>query len=426
MQIAMKYGRKGLTLDLPDDMDVTVIHGRKMPVAQDPLGAMQAALSRPAGCRSLGDEARGCKSTCILICDITRPVPNHLVLPPVIEALIDAGVRPDSVTVLVATGLHRPNEGEELRELIGNDRVLKTVRVVNHFARNDDDHVHLGTTAGGLPVRLDRRFVEAELRIVIGLVEPHFMAGYSGGRKVIVPGISHRDTIRALHSTRLLTRDGVANCMLDGNPVHEEQLRVVRMLGRCFAVNTVIDEDRNLSFVNFGTIEESHAAAVDFARPYFEIPLERRFGTVITSSAGYPLDENYYQTVKGMVGVLEMIEPESDIFIVSECSGGLGTPEYAEAQARLVDMGVDRFLEEASQREYASVDEGETVMLTTAMRTARIHLFSECLTVKERGLTGVRTVDSLTGAIRGCVERKRDRRVAVIPGGPYVIPACKR
>ncbi len=426
MQVAMKYGRKGLTLDLPDDMDVTVIRGKKMPVAQDPLGAVQAALSRPTGSRTLPEEARGCKSACILVCDITRPVPNHLVLPPVVETLVDAGVRPDSITVLVATGLHRPNEGEELRELIGSEWVLKTVKVVNHIAKNDGDHVYVGKTLRGLSIRLDRRFVEAEMRIVIGLVEPHFMAGYSGGRKVVLPGIAHRDTIRALHSTRLLNCDGVANCMLEGNPVHEEQLQAVRMLGKCFAVNTVIDGDRNLSFVNFGTIEESHAAAVDFAGPYFDIPLERRFRTVVTSGAGYPLDQNYYQTVKGMVGVVEMIEPQSDIFIVSECSGGLGTPEFAEAQARLVNVGIDRFLEDASRREYASVDEWETVMLTKAMRTARIHLFSECLTERERGLTGVRIVDSLTGAIRECVERKQDRRLAVVPQGPYVIPVCRR
>jgi nickel-dependent lactate racemase len=120
-----------------------------------------------------------------------------------------------------------------------------------------------------------------------------------------------------------------------------------------------------------------------------------------------------------------MIEPESDIFIVSECSDGLGSTEYAEAQARLVSMGVERFLEDASMREYASVDEWETVMQTKAMRTARIHLFSECLKPEERGLTGVRVVDSLAPAIKECVERKEDRRVAVIPEGPYVIPVCK-
>lgn len=313
--------------------------------------------------------------------------------------LLDAGLRADRITVLVATGLHRPNEGAELRELIGDEWVLRTVGILNHFARNDEDHVDLGKTAGGLPVKLDRRFVNADLRVVVGLVEPHFMAGYSGGRKLIVPGIAHSDTIRAFHSTRLLVREGVTNCTLDGNPVHEEQMHVVRMLGRCLAVNAVIDEGRTLSFVNFGGVKESHEAAVAFAGPYFEIPVSRPYNTVVTSAAGYPLDQNYYQTVKGMVGVAEMVEPDSDIFIVSECARGLGTPEYAESQARLVQMGVDDFLKDAMSREYALIDEWESVMQTKAMKTARIHLFSECLTPEEKILTGVRNVENLSDAV---------------------------
>jgi len=425
VHIPMKYGENGLLLELPDDMDVTVIRGRKMPFLRDPMGEVRSALSHPLGSRTLVEEARGCGSACILVCDITRPVPNRHVLPVLIETLLDAGLKADSITVLVATGLHRPNEGEELRQLVGSDWVLKTVKVVNHFAKNDDDHLFLGATSGGLPISLDRRFVASDLRLVVGLVEPHFMAGYSGGRKVILPGIAHHETIRALHSTRLLTRDNVANCALAGNPVHEEQMRAMGMIGKCLAVNTVIDENRDLSFVNFGDLRESHAAAVDFAGPYFEVHVERRFSTVVTSGAGYPLDQNYYQTVKGMVAVLGMMEPESDIFIVSECSEGLGSSEYADAQARLVSMGVGRFLEDALTREYAAVDEWETVMQTKAMRRARIHLFSECLKTEEKGLTGVRVVNSLAPAIRECVKRKGDRRVAVVPEGPYVIPLCR-
>ena len=206
---------------------------------------------------------------CILICDITRPVPNGMVLPILVDVLMEAGVAPASIMVLVATGLHRPNEGEELRELVGDDRVLKTVRVENHFARRDEEHVFLGTTPRGIPVRFDRRVVEANLRIVVGLVEPHFMAGYSGGRKVIIPGVAHQNTIRALHATRILKHEKAANCILEGNPLHEEQLAAIHMVGKSYAVNTVIDEERNLSFVNFGEIEKSHAEAVSFVEPLY-------------------------------------------------------------------------------------------------------------------------------------------------------------
>ena len=426
MQIEMRYGKKGLILDLPSDMDVTVIRKSRMPVLDDARGKVRLALERPEGSGSLEDEAKGRGDACILVCDITRPVPNALLLPPLIRTLMDAGLRADRITILVATGLHRPNEGAEMRDLIGDEWVLNTVRVFNHFARSDDDHVHLGRTPGGIPVKLDRRFVEADLRIVTGLVEPHFMAGYSGGRKVIIPGVAHQDTIRALHSAGLLIRGGVANCVLEGNPLHEEQIHAARMVGRCLAVNTVMDEERRLSFVNFGAIEESHNAAVAFARPFFEVPLARRFGTVITSAAGYPLDQNYYQTVKGMVGVIDMVEPDSDIFVASECACGLGTPEYAEAQGRLVRLGVEEFLSDAVGREYALIDEWESVMQTKAMRTARIHLFSECLSREEKELTGVRTVNMLAHAVADCVKGKRDKRVAVVPEGPYVVPMCRR
>ena len=138
---------------------------------------------------------RGKKTACILICDITRPVPNGLLLPPLIETLTAAGISREDILILVATGLHRPNEGEELREIVGSDEIYETIRIENHFARDRKAHVDLGKTSSGIPIMIDRRFVEADLKIVTGLVEPHFMAGYSGGRKVVAPGVAYQDTI---------------------------------------------------------------------------------------------------------------------------------------------------------------------------------------------------------------------------------------
>jgi len=425
MRIVMRYGKTGLPIDIPDSLEVDIIRKKVMPILKDPEGAVRSAFSQPVGCKQLIEEAKRCKSICILICDNTRPVPNSIVLPVLIQELIKAGVKPASITVVVATGLHGPNEGDELRELVGSDWVLKTVQVVNHFARNDEDHVYLGNTTRGMPVKLDRRFVNADLRVVIGLVEPHFMAGYSGGRKVIIPGISHHETIRVLHSTRMLEHERVANCMLEDNPLHEEQVAAVRMIGGSLAINCVINEDRNLSFVNFGSIEESHLAATSFARPYFEIPVNRRFNTVVTSAAGYPLDRNYYQTVKGMLGVSDILKKGCNLFIVSECSEGLGTQEYAESQAKLINMGMDRFLKETSQKKYASIDEWGSVMQVKAMKTGTIHLYSECLSKDERALTGINMIESLSEAIKKSVKEKNDKHVAVIPEGPYVIPVYR-
>src|SRR5208283_4765652 len=355
MKYLLNYGRAGLNLELPDHWGVTVIDKKPMLILPDPVAAMVEALKLPVGSRTLVEEAKGSSSACILICDVTRPVPNGLILPAVIRELLEAGLDAQRITVMVATGLHRPNEGAELRDVVGDDWVLETVRVVNHFARNDEDHVYLGLTSRGTPIKLDRRFVEADLRLVTGLVEAHFMAGYSGGRKLIVPGVAHEDTITRLHTPTFLESPRAANCILDGNPLHEEQLEIVKLIGGALAVNTVINEFRQTCFVNFGDIIKSHLAAVDFIKKSAEITVPRRFRTVITSSAGYPLDKTYYQTVKGMVGPMDVLEPGGDLFIVSECSEGMGSPDYVEAQRKLVAIGPDKFLEELWSKQNAAV-----------------------------------------------------------------------
>ena len=272
-------------------------------------------------------EAKGCRSACILICDITRPVPNGHILPPLIKELLEAGMNPASITILVATGLHRPSEGDELRELVGSDWVSDMIPIANHFARNDDDHEYIGTTSGGIEARLDRRFLKADLRIVIGLVEPHFMAGYSGGRKIIAPGVAHETTIRSFHCARILEDCKSASCVIEGNPLHHAQMEILRMVGKCLAINTVIDEDKQISFVNFGEIEQSHLKAIAFVKQYAIIRVNRKFKTVVTSSAGYPLDKTYYQTVKGMVGAVDILELRRNI-LASLLSDYVGFNKY--------------------------------------------------------------------------------------------------
>ena len=424
MIVELAYARDVLPVRLPQGCDVTVLRKRPAAPLADPGAAVAAAYAGPVAAPPLAELARGRASACILICDITRPVPNGLILPPLVRTLIDAGIPAGAITVLVATGLHRPNEGEELRELIGSDEVLATVRVENHFARNDADHVDLGVTPGrGTPVKLDRRFVEADLKIVTGLVEPHFMAGYSGGRKVIAPGIAHQDTIRTFHSARFMEDPAAVQCNLAGNPLHEEQLAILEMLGTpVYAVNTVLDEERRTTFVNFGDILASHDEAVAAVRASSSVAVPRRFPTVVTSAAGFPLDATYYQTVKGMVMPMDILEPGGDLIVASACSEGMGSPEFRESQARLVAEGPDGFLASILPKQFADVDEWQTEMQLKPMRVGSIHLYSEGLAGEDRGLTGVHMVDSLEAAIEASVARSAERAVAVIPEGPYVVP----
>jgi lactate racemase len=423
-EIELQYGRDGLVVKLPDELEVQVIRKQPMAVVADERQAVHAALQNPMGCPSLRELAQGKRSACILICDITRPVPNHLFLQPMIRQMIDAGIPADDITVLVATGLHRPNEGDELSLLVGDDWVMSTVKVVNHFARDLAAHVDFGNTLiRNTPVKLDRRFVEADLRIATGLVEPHFMAGYSGGRKVIAPGIAHEDTIRTFHSARFMEDPLATQCNLAGNPLHEEQLEIVQMLGEVYALNTVIDESRQLIHVNFGEIIASHLQAVEVAEQACTTTVDRRFNTVLTSAAGYPLDRTYYQTVKGMVTPMDIMNEGASLVIASDCSEGLGSSEYRLAQQRLMDQGEAHFLEQLLAKQFADVDEWQTEMQLKPMRKASsIHLYSSGLPAADHALTGVHMASSIEQAVMASVNRTGDPVVAVIPEGPYVVP----
>lgn len=423
MQIELRYGKGTIAAHVPPGARETVIRKEARAALPDPRGAVAAVLARPTGAPPLAELARGKKSACILICDITRPVPNHLFLRPMIEQLLAAGMKAEGITVLIATGLHRPNEGDEMRRLVGDPWVLETVRVENHFARDDAMHVDLGVTKGrGVPVKLDRRFVEAEVRIATGLVEPHFMAGYSGGRKVVAPGIAHQDTIRTFHSARFMEDPAATSCNLERNPLHEEQLEIVGMLGGVLGLNTVIGEERELVFVSFGEIIASHLAAVDFVDRWIQVPLPRRFRTVVASAAGYPLDQTYYQTVKGMVTPIDILEPGGRLIVVSDCSEGFGSKEFRDSQRRLVEMGPQAFLRSILPKRLADIDEWQTEMQLKPMRAGRVQLYSRGLPAADRALTGVEMIDDLDGAIADAVTSSGDPAIAFVPEGPYVIP----
>ncbi len=426
MQVELNYGRSTLPVELPDELEVTVVRKPPMPVLHDPAAAIREALQEAIGAASLDQLARNARSAAIAICDITRPVPNNLFLRPLIEVLLKAGIPASAIRVLVATGLHRPNLGAEMEELIGDPWVQRNVRVENHYATRDEDHVLLGTTSTrGTVVRLDKRFVEADLKIATGLVEPHFMAGYSGGRKVIAPGLAHAETITTFHSARFMADPNAVNCNFEGNPLHEEQLEIVRMLGGALALNTVVDEARRLSFINFGEIVASHAEAVAFVRNYAQVSLKRRFKTVVTSAAGYPLDRTYYQTVKGMVGPIDILEPGGRLIVASECSEGLGSAEFVEAQRRMIQLGSDEFLRSILRKSHADIDEWQTQMQLKPMAIGQLQLYSTGLSPAQHALTGVGSIRSIRSAVLESIAESGDPAVAVIPEGPYVVPFCR-
>jgi len=422
MRCTLKYGRQGLVVDLPDSWDVTVVSRPAMPGVVDPVAAVRHALQSPVGADDLAREARGARAACIMICDLTRPVPNRLILRPLIERLLAAGLPPKAITVLVATGLHRPCPPEELAEIVGDPWVHEHSVIANHLARDAASHVPLGTTTQGVPVSIDRRVVEADVRVAVGLVEPHFMAGWSGGRKLVLPGCAHADTIMAFHSARILGHPRAGTCILDGNPLHLAQMEALGMVGRTLAVSVVINDDRQLAFASYGSAEESFSAAVRFAQPLVRVGVPASFPVVLTGAAGYPLDSTWYQAVKGACAGAPILSPGGDLFLAASCSEGFGSQDFRAAQERLLRLGKERFRVEAAARERAEIDEWETVMLLKALDAGTVHLYSEGLPVTERALTGAAPVTDLAGSLRAAVERAGSRRVAVIPEGPYATP----
>ncbi len=424
--VPIRYGKGELVIKLPHGCEPTVIRKPEMPVLSDVAGAIQRSLRSPVNAKPLVELARGARRVCIVICDITRPVPNGPILRGLVSELQEAGVGLDRITVLIATGLHRPNLGREMREVVGDDWIFDHVRIENHFARDTDWMVHLGETpTDGIPVVLNRHLVDADLRIAVGLVEPHFMAGYSGGRKVIAPGVAGEATIRTFHNYRFMSNPLACNGNLINNPLHRGQLEILGILGDAYAVNTIVDEARQMSFVNFGDCETSHLESVEFVRRFAEVPIDRKFSTLVTSAAGYPLDKTYYQTVKGMVAPLQILADGGRMIIASACEEGLGSHEYRHAQSQLSEMGRQAYLESIAVKPLADIDAWQTQMLLRTLSVGNVSLYSDGIKGADRQLTGVQMIESIEESLSESLSRSGDRQIALIPEGPYVIPIYK-
>jgi nickel-dependent lactate racemase len=315
-----------MEVELPDGRVVRKLAYKDAAPLADPAAALAGVLARPNGARPLAEIAQGRSDACVVICDITRPVPNRLILPPVLATLEAAGIPRAKITILIATGLHRPNEKDELVELVGAD-IAARYRVENHRGHQINDHTYLGTSPRGVPIWIDSRYVRADLKITTGLIEPHLMAGYSGGRKVVCPGLAAVETVRVWHGPAFLEHPNADCGILVGNPVHEENTWIARHAGCDFIVNAVIDAERRpLKFVA-GDMEAAFLEGVDFVTDVVIDRLREPVDIVVTSSAGYPLDTTFYQAVKGLTGALPIVKQGGTIIMAAGLSEGVGSPE---------------------------------------------------------------------------------------------------
>jgi nickel-dependent lactate racemase len=420
MRLTLEYGKTGLEIDLPDDRLVGTLALRPATPLANASSAVWDKLRKPTGTPPLADLARRKRTACILICDITRPVPNSVILPPILATLERAGMPKNGITILVATGLHRPNEGDELVELVGPD-IAKNYRCVNHFGQDLASHTFLGTTDAQVPVWIDSRYVDAELKIATGLIEPHFMAGYSGGRKLICPGIAALETVRVWHSPRFLEHPLADSGHLSGNPVHEENTRIARMAGCDFIVNVTLDSDRKITSVSAGDMEAAFHEGVRFIDRIVRAPVDAPVDIVVTSSAGYPLDTTFYQSVKGMVGALPILKPGGTIVIAARLSQGIGSPEFEGLFAEHPTL--EGFMDSILGHDCRTMDQWQLEELAKVRRKARVKFVTEGLPAARLAELFVEPAASVEAAVtESLAEYGPEAKVAVIPKGPYVMP----
>ena len=419
MRVQLEYGRTGLSVELPDDRQIRKLAYKVAQPLADPGGVLRRCLEQPIASPPLTEIARGRKSACIAICDITRPVPNQMILPPVLETLEQSGIPRGEITILIATGLHRPNLGAELVELVGQ-HIVDNYRIENHYGQDLSQHTFLGDSPRGVPIWIDSRYVEADLKITTGLIEPHLMAGFSGGRKLICPGIAALETVKVWHGPDFL-EDPRADCgILDGNPVHEENTWIGRHTGCDFIVNVVIDDLRQPLHFVAGDMEAAFLDGVEFVKKVVVDKVPQPVDIVITSCAGYPLDTTFYQAVKGLTGALPVVKQGGTIIMAASLSEGIGSPEFQSLFAE--NSSLEVFVERILGKDYFVMDQWQLEELAKVCRKAKVKVVSDGLPRETIDRLFVESAPSVEVALSDSLaEYGPAATVAVIPKGPYVL-----
>jgi nickel-dependent lactate racemase len=416
MKSLFLFGKGGIEVSVPDGFDCREVRSRKAAAVADEDAAVNAALDHPIGCKALMDLARGRKTAAISVCDITRPAPNRITLPPLLARLHKAGIASDSIIILIATGLHRAATSEEVDIIVGPE-IAANYRVVSHNARAREEHRYLGETRRGTPVYVDERFVSADLHITLGFIEQHLMLGFSGGRKLIVPGLAAQETIKVIHSPRFIREPLATEGSITGNPLHEELLECARMVRHDFIVDVALTQERKIAGVFAGDPVKAHAAGVEFVEQACLEEVDEPADAVITSAAGFPLDLTFYQSVKGITAAAHIAKPGAPILMVAECAEGMGSAEF---KRMIKSMGsFSDYLEEVRNAP-VEIDRWQVEKLALTGVQNDIYFFAPGVKKEELGQLGTRWFGDIDEAIAAVLRGvPRGARVALVPEGPY-------
>jgi len=416
MKTQFSFGKDGLEVSVPDEYSCQVVRSHSASALSDVPSALAAALDEPIGCKPLVKLAAGKRTAAISVCDITRPAPNSVTLPPLLDRLHLAGIPVDGITILIATGLHRGATEEEVEIILGPE-IAKKYRVESHDARDFAAHRPLGSTRRGTPVFIDERFMAADLHITLGFVEQHLMLGFSGGRKLVCPGQAAQETIKVIHSPRFMREPMATEGSIEGNPLHDELLEIAAMARHDFILDVTLTQDREISGVFAGEPVKAHARAVAFLE---QTSLELLFepaDVVITSAAGYPLDLTFYQTVKGVTAAEHIVKPGGRILVLGECAEGIGGAEFAEQLRTLT--GYQEFLDAISAPP-VQVDQWQLEKLALVGIANDLFFYMPGVTKDQLGSLGPRLFADIDQAVAAVLDGvPAGARVVLVPDGPY-------
>jgi nickel-dependent lactate racemase len=416
MLVHLRYGQGDLPIDIPSSK-VTVLAPAFVPGLDDEAAAFRAAVRDPIASRPLRDCVRRGESLAVAIPDITRPLPSRRLLPWLFEEL--SHVPPESVTIVNGTGSHRVNTDEELRAMVGPE-VMARYRVVNHSAHDPSGLEPAGLSPDGRAVRLNREWLRADRRIVLGFIEPHFMAGFSGGYKGVFPALADIDAIMHYHRAAVIGDPRSTWGRLEDNPT-QDQIRANGSLAPVdFCLNVTLNREGAITRFFCGDPLEAHRAGCAFARATAMVGQPRPFPIVVTTNSGYPLDQNLYQAVKGMSAAAQIVEPGGLILAAARCNDGF--PAHGNFRRLMVEhAGARAILDTIEAPGFSVYDQWEAQLLAIILLKARVALLSE-LPPGEVRAAHLEPVADVQARIREELAQVGDVPIAVLPEGPMTIP----
>jgi nickel-dependent lactate racemase len=418
MRVRLDYGVNGLEVDLPQDR-VTIIAPVFRPAIADPHAALLTAIRAPLGRPPLRQLLRRGQTVAISVCDITRAQPRQEMLAALFEEMPD--IPADDITILIATGTHRTNTPAEMENMLGAD-IARRYRVVNHDGRDRASLAYVGRTGTDVPVYLNRAWIEADIKITTGFVEPHFFAGFSGGPKMVAPGLAGLETVLVLHDARRIGHPNATCGVTECNPIHDDVREIARLVGVDFAVDVTLNREQRITAVFAGDLHAEHRAACEAARHDAMRAVESAFDVVLTTNSGFPLDQNLYQAVKGMSAAAKVVKPGGTIICAAECRDGL--PSHGSyGQVLASQPSPEKLLAMINSPGYSTPDQWQVQIQAQVQMKATVMVKAGGLTADAVRAAHFEPVEDVTAAVcDAMLTAGPDATLCVLPQGPQTIP----